>query len=298
MYLRIIAGCGLAGGILHTAPALAQATDTPMQPAEAPQQTTDKPLFEIGLGAGAGYVPDYPGAGQSHIRGLAVPYVIYRGDFLQTSQNGIHGRLYQSNRITFDLSMDGALGSSSNDDKARAGMPKIDYLGEIGPGLKINLTRPDPTSRIDVDLPLRAVFSTDFSRIDYRGYDVAPDIAYAKNDLFETGTKLRVSAGPVFASTRLMNYYYEVKPQYAQPGRPQYGAKAGYLGSRLQTSLTLPLTDRIAVFGAVRSDFFSGAANDSSPLLKRDVNLSFGGGFTYSLYRSTSTATVVDELLN
>jgi len=310
-----IAVCTIVGGmgVLRAGSAGAQAVDTPIQPSETlPQEaspssaspsstspsSSQKPLFEIGIAAGAGYIPDYPGAGQSHVRGIAVPYVIYRGDFLQTSQSGIRGRLYQSNRVTFDLSLDGTLGSQTNDDKARAGMPKIDYLGEIGPGVKINLAHPDPTSRFDIDLPVRAAFSTDFSRGDFRGFDVAPDLAYAKSDLFEPGTRLRIGIGPVFASTRLMNYFYEVKPQYANAGRPQYGAKAGYLGSRLQTSLSVPLTDRISAFGGVRGDLFSGAANESSPLLKRTVTLSVGGGFTYSLYKSSSTTTVTDDFLN
>ena len=42
-----------------------------------------------------------------------------------------------------------------------------------------------------------------------------------------------------------MDYHYQVDPRFARPGRPAYDAEAGYLDIRLQTSVTVPLTERI-----------------------------------------------------
>ncbi|QQP93294.1 MipA/OmpV family protein (plasmid) [Skermanella sp. TT6] len=262
-------------------------------------QESDKPLFEIGIGGGFGLVPDYPASEQSHVQGAALPFVIYRGDVLRASREGLQGRVYRSDRVTLEISLEGALGSSADDNDAREGMPDIDLLGEIGPGLRINLLRnADRTDRVDLTLPLRGVFSTDLSRVEYRGLVFAPDIAYAKYGLFDRDDRLRISVGPIFATSHLMDYYYQVDPRFARPGRPAYDAEAGYLGSRLQTSLTMPVTDRISVFGAFRGEVFSGSANEDSPLYKRDVNLSVGAGLTFSIYSSASRSTAAEGLLD
>jgi outer membrane protein len=122
-------------------------------------QEADKPLFEVGIG-GFSPVPDYPASEQSHVQAAALQFVIYRGNFLRASREGLQGRVYRSNRITFEISLEGALGSSADDNYARQGMPDIDLLGEIGPGLRINLLRnADRADRVDLTLPLRGVFS-------------------------------------------------------------------------------------------------------------------------------------------
>ena len=240
-------------------------------------QEADKPLFEVGIGGGFGLVPDYPASEQSQVQGAALPFVTHRGNFLRASREGLQGRVYRSDRVTFEISLEGALGSSANDNDARQGMSDIDLLGEIGPGLRINLLRnANRADRVDLTLPLRGVFSTDFSRLEYRGLVLAPDIAYAKYGLFNWDDRLRVSVGPIFATSHLMDYRYQVDPRFARPGRPAYDAEAGYLGSRLQTSVTVPLTERISVFGAFRGEVFSGSANEDSPLYRCNVNLSVG----------------------
>ncbi|EWY41912.1 membrane protein [Skermanella stibiiresistens SB22] len=268
-------------------------------PADVQAQEAGKPLFEIGIGGGVGYVPDYPAADENHLRGAALPYVVYRGDFLRADRDGVQGRIYRSDRVTFEVSLEGALGSSADDNDARQGMPDIDLLGEIGPALKINLRKDAiANERIDVTVPVRGVFSTDFSDIQYRGLVFAPDIAYARGGLLDRDARFRISAGPIFATSHLMDYYYQVDPRYVRAGRQAFDADGGYLGSRVQTTLMVPLTERIAVFGAVRGELFSGATNDDSPLYRRDVNLSVGGGLTFSLYGSSSRATGVEELLD
>ena len=39
-----------------------------------------KPLWEFGVGAFSGWLPDYPAAGQNTVRTIAVPVPIYRGE--------------------------------------------------------------------------------------------------------------------------------------------------------------------------------------------------------------------------
>ncbi|MFC7554522.1 MipA/OmpV family protein [Pseudoroseomonas wenyumeiae] len=94
---------------------------------------TPQPVLEAGIGGGGGWLPDYPAAGQNHLQGLAFPYVIYRGEILRSDDRGVRSRFYSSEGIGLDLSFSGAFPSRSDDNKARRGMPDLDWQGEVGP---------------------------------------------------------------------------------------------------------------------------------------------------------------------
>ncbi|WP_158600808.1 MipA/OmpV family protein [Teichococcus wenyumeiae] len=259
-------------------------------PALAQPAVTRQPVLEAGIGGGGGWLPDYPAAGQNHLQGLAFPYVIYRGEILRSDDRGVRSRFYSSEGIGLDLSFSGAFPSRSDDNKARRGMPDLDWQAEVGPSLRLTLWRDmDTPQRLNLELPVRAVFSTDLSSIHYRGITLSPELAWERLNLGGAGTRLRLGLGPIFATNRLMDYYYEVQPQYALPDRPAYNAKGGYLGTRLQFSYRLPLTERIAMVAGGRLENFSGARNDDSPLFRRDWNLSLALGFSWTLYRSEAT---------
>jgi hypothetical protein len=78
-------------------------------------------------------------------------------------------------------------------------MPDIDWLGEIGPSVRWVAWR-DPSSRtrLTLEAPFRAVFSTDFSHIRYRGYVFAPELAIERSALGFPGARARIGIGPVY----------------------------------------------------------------------------------------------------
>jgi outer membrane protein len=251
------------------------------------QELMTLPKFEAGIGGGGGWLPDYPAAGQNHLRGLAVPYLIYRGEILRSDDQGVRGRVYNSDSIGLDLSFSGAFPSSSDDNRAREGMPDLDWQGEVGPSLRVTLWRDQQApQRLNLEVPVRAVFSTDFSSVHYRGLTASPELAYERIGLGRAGSRLRVGLGPVFATGRMMDYFYRVDPEYVRPGRPACDAQAGYLGTRLQFSYRLPLTDRLSMVAGGRLESFHGATNDGSPLFRQEWNTSVALGFSWSLYRS------------
>lgn len=265
--------------LLVAAPALAQ------QPEAARQ-----PVLEAGIGGGGGWLPDYPAAGQNHLQGIAVPFLIYRGELLRSDDRGVRSRFYNGESVGLDLSFSGAFPSRSEDNEARRGMPDLDWQGEVGPSLRLTLWRDMAApQRVNLELPLRAVFSSDLSSVHFRGFTASPELAYERLGLGKPGARLRVGLGPVFATGRLMDYFYEVEPQYARPGRPAYDAEAGYLGTRLQFSYRFPLTERVALVAGGRLESFHGATNDDSPLYKREWNTSLALGVSWSLYRSEAT---------
>ena len=258
------------------------------QTAQDAQTAEEKPLVELGvLGAGA-TLPDYPASAQNHWHGLALPYLIYRGEYLQLAANSIRGIVLKTERVSLDVSASGAV--SSHDDAARLGMPGLDYMGQIGPRLNVLLARDAMSGKIDFELPLRAVFSTDFKSVAYRGLVLAPELAYTNTNFMNSGGSLKVWIGPEFATARLMDYFYAVAPQFVIPGRPQYNAHGGYLGSHLDVTYRHPIGERASITGYVGPELNARAANQASPLFKKQFGISAGLAISYSFYESDAKA--------
>lgn len=250
-----------------------------------------KPLWELGVIGGGAYVPDYPAAGQNHFNGLAAPYVIYRGKFFRAGDKGIvRGRLFKTDRIDFDISLDGSFAAESDDNDARRGMPDLDYLGEVGPRLQITLAKAARDAKLDLELPLRAVFSTDFSSIEHRGYIFNPELAYQHDNFLNGGLKLKLSIAATFADEEMMEYLYGVAPTYATNARPAYAAESGYLRSQIALRVIKPLDKRIKIFGRAGIGLHYGASNEASPLFREDVTYSVGLGLSYSFWQSEQTS--------
>ena len=122
---------------------------TPAAAAEGGQ-----PLFELGLVGGGGYLPDYPAADESHLRGLALPYFAYRGEIIRSDEKGLlRGRLIQTDDIEFDISLNGSFPVDSDDNDDRRGLPDLDWLGEIGPRVQFTVARaPGGSAKVDLEL--------------------------------------------------------------------------------------------------------------------------------------------------
>jgi outer membrane scaffolding protein for murein synthesis (MipA/OmpV family) len=245
-----------------------------------------KPLWEAGIGAIAGAVADYPGSNQYRVRGLPLPYFVYRGDFFRSDANG--PRLQKSSGIVeWELSGGGSLSSNSKGG-ARSGMPTLDNLLEVGPKAKITVSKPTDTSRLVVDVPVRAAISTNFSsRFQSRGAVFAPDLSYEERAIFGSQWSGRASIGAEFATAGLQRFYYEVEPEYARAGRPAYDARAGYLGATFALTAFRQLTRSFIVFIALDVDNYDGAANVNSPLLRTRNDLGAAIGFAWSIRQSS-----------
>jgi outer membrane scaffolding protein for murein synthesis (MipA/OmpV family) len=263
--------------------------------APAAAQEVRQPLFEAGIFLGGGLLPDYPGADQGEVRPLALPWAVYRGQIVQSDERGVRGRLYRSTELELTINLNGALASSSSDG-VREGMPDLEYLGEIGPSLRWTAWRDEARrTRLTLELPLRAAFSTDLSRMRHRGFVFAPEVAVERLGVLTAQGRARIGIGPVFASGGLMDYWYRVKPNEARPGRPAFNADGGYLGMRLQFSYRTPLTERVWLTAGGRLEDFSGATNEDSPLFRSAFNATVIGGISVSLYRTETTVASSSE---
>lgn len=248
---------------------------------------TVKPKFELGAIGGLAYTPDYPGSDEQHAHPLILPYLVYRGETLYSDERGPAARLLNLRDLKFDISVSGSFPASSGDNNARAGMPDLDFIGEIGPRLAITLARAARDAKIDFELPLRAAISTDLtSRVDFRGFILAPELAYQNEDFLQSGTRFKLGIKANFATSKLADYFYQVDSAFATATRPAFNARGGYIGSGLQLTMIRPFNERIKLIALGKLDYLGGAENRASPLFRDNFNYSIGIGVVLSLFVS------------
>ena len=201
----------------------------------------------------------------------------------------LRGRVFRSENVELDVSLAGSIPVRSSDNRARAGMPDIDWLGEAGPRLQVNVARAARDAKIDFELPLRAVLSTDFSRVDYEGVIVVPDLTYQNDSILGPRTRLKVWIGAHFADRRFQELLYGVPASYATASRPAYEARSGYMGSRLLIQFSKRMNGRLRLIGAARLDYHRGAANEASPLFRRETTGSVAMALIWSIMQSAAT---------
>ena len=253
-----------------------------------------KPLWELGVGAFSGWLPDYPAAGQNTVRTIAVPVPIYRGDILRVggeeNRGAVSGRFINKDRYEFDVSLSGAFPVDSGSNNARRDMPDLDFLFGIGPQLIFKLINEPGARKLNFNLQARAVYSTDFSSIDHRGYVFNPKLNYIREHVTGLDLKVFTSMGPIFATEKLMDYFYQVDPEFVTSTRPAYDADAGYLGSNMTLGVSKRFNSRFRLMLGTRLGIHSGATNDDSPLFKDELNVSVFSAFIWSFYQSEELA--------
>lgn len=249
------------------------------------------PLYEMGVGLLSVSFPDYPGASHSRQINLPFPSLTYRGEMLRsTADEGVRGRLFNRPYVELDFSADGSLASSVKDNKVREGMPDLDTVLELGPSLIFHLRRPTLSNRlqIDLNLPLRYVFSTDLSNIRQLGATINPFLQFQMENLFHREELFQFSIGIKYASEGLQDYYYEVAPQFQTPQRPAFDAQPGLMEQSMSLLIYQPITLKkgLWIFGGVIKSSYRQAVNRDSTLLAKDTNTSLALGIYYNFYRS------------
>lgn len=253
------------------------------------------PKYEWGVGGGTFLIPDYPGAEQSRQRALFLPYFVYRGDALKVDRNGkLRTNFFESDQYDVDMSLSGAFASNSEDNDARQGMEDLDWMLEVGPRLVIHLL-PSKTSfkaTLDLNLPVRWVVSTDFGRVDHRGFAFAPNLIYRRPNTFVQQLTFIASGTMNYGTEALMDYFYEVPEEFATPSRRVYNAEGGYMNTSVLLGLGYRYDSDVLVFFGAQAAYYDGATNQNSPLLKSIWNYSYGVGLAWKLYESEEQSTM------
>ena len=252
----------------------------------AAARAADKPLWEIGLGAGTLVFNDYRGADTAHAYPTPVPYVTYRGKFLRSDYDGVRGQFLSNRYFEIKLSLDATTPASSHDSDTRRGMPNLQPTCDIGPELDGHLWRSaNRRWRVDLDLPIRRAITLT-SHPSAIGWQAAPSLDL---DVFDIGGHAGWNAGagvgPWYADGAYDRYYYEVSRAFATAARPVYRPSGGYAGTEAIVSTTRRFP-KFWVFVFLRYDTLSGATFAASPLV-RSRHYVFGGiGFAWMIAAS------------
>lgn len=251
------------------------------------QASTSLPLWELGaFGVGVSQQA-YPGSDEEVNRGLALPYLIYRGRFLRADRETAGLRAIKTQGFELDIGVAGSFGSRSDGVEARRGMPPIGMLAEFGPRVKWNLGEGPGGGRWRLELPLRGVFDLD-DRAAHRGMAFEPEIVFQRS--VRGGWVYSTSLSAIVADQRLARTFYTVDPAFALPDRPAYAAESGLVAWRLAASFSRKLSRDWRAFGFGRIDSVSGAANENSPLVRRTSGATLGLGLAYTWMRSERSA--------
>ena len=231
--------------------------------------------WEAGVGLVGVNLPLYPGSTQDSSYLIPFPYLRLESKYLDFDQ-GIEGKLFSSNKLRFSLS--GGLGVPVNsaDSTARAGMPDLDLVLQLGPSLDVIFDKRSQGAReFRLELPVRLAVATDFSSTRNTGWLFEPRLVYESKRKHKAGWAYEYMAGVRFATDKYHGYYYNVDPQYATPTRPAYSASGGYSG--LFTDLIASWRKRSLIYFAwVRYQYLGGVQYEDSPLFE-DKNYWFLG---------------------
>lgn len=225
-----------------------------------------EPLWELGVAVGALSWPAYPGTDQRTHWALPLPFIIYRGAFLQADGEQVRGLLFGTDRVELDFSGAGSPPVRSRDVPAREGMPDVDLSFELGPSLQFHLDR-RPHRQLTAALNLRALISVDFPKMDYQGLLFNPALTWERR--LRPGMALGVNLNWRYAGADYHDYFYGVTERFATPLRPAWAGRRGYNGTSLGVYTVLRLNSDWHLRAGLHYRDLHGTAFRGSPLVNR-----------------------------
>jgi outer membrane scaffolding protein for murein synthesis (MipA/OmpV family) len=244
--------------------------------------------LDLGLGGGAMFYPDYLGSKNNNVLFIPYPYISYQSDKLSIDREGLKQKFLKYGDFSLELSASGSLPIESSG--AREGMQDLDPALEVGPAL-IYTAYQDKALSLKIDLPLRAVLSTDFKGLDYRGYiyELRGELEYKFNDY-----KLQFHTGFMWADAKYHNYLYGVKAHDMTATRNAYKAKGGYTAYKTSLGLSKRF-DNVWAGTFVRHYSLNQSSIENSPLKERNSAL-YGGIFVAYIFDDGFTRSIKNWL--
>ena len=254
-----------------------------------------KPKWELGVAAAVGTEPDYPASDRYAVRPVGFPYFVYRGNIFRSDENGPRIQAPLHHDVELTVSGNASFGSHSDGGGPRAGMPKLDYLFELGPNLRITAMRPWDGASVRVELPVRAAFTLNGLHSAYEGLTFEPMLGLHVRDFLGSGWNGYTGIGPSAATGRFQRYFYEVGAEFARPDRPAYQAHGGYLGSRVEFGASRQLGRDFRLFIYTSVYDYAGAENEDSPLYKTRIGYIGLVGVGWTFARSKDLVQVPED---
>ncbi|MCO7226697.1 MipA/OmpV family protein [Pleionea sp. CnH1-48] len=235
----------------------------------------DEALLEIGVSVATVYVPHYEGSDQTKTVAFPFPYLVYKSNKFSFDQTGAKRHLIESDTWELDYSFWGTFPIESEENDARKGMPDLDWLIQTGPAINYKWIHEEGFSAT-FEFPLRIAITTDFSYLDYSGWQLSPTFRTEK-DWYVNGDKWQLTTiTSLYHSNKdFHDFYYSVAPDFATTERPAYEADRGFGGYQFIVGLTYRSGDFwVGTFARHRS--LENATFIDSPLVRQKDNVYVG----------------------
>ena len=231
--------------------------------------TKPLPLWELGVGVLPFRLNHYRGSPDQKNFVFPLAAYTYRGKNVEAESGYVRGHIVKFDKFTIDLSFSLGINVNNDSNDLRSGMDNLDPTFELGPMIRYYLWKSEDGQRfINLEMPYRAVYTTNLQYIDHIGYYSIPYINFLNRGSDKTfGWTSEVSLGVQYGSSGFHNHFYGVNLNDVTSRRTYYHAERGYSG----TQLALVLSKRIKNFLIVpflRYDYLDGAVYNESPLYK------------------------------
>lgn len=244
--------------------------------------------LELGIGYGYGSIADYPASDEYSRKSLLLPLIIYRGDVLKSDQEeGTRAELFKSRELEINLSFGARFNNDSEGNKARQGMPDLNYIFETGPSLNYHLWKVPKVGMLTLQIPLRLTFETNFKATEFLGLVFEPELRLQKFNLLIPNLSSSTSFAVEFFNERVANYYYQVEDQYVTSERQAYNANAGLSTFTVAQSFLYEYNRYNFILGVAHS-YYGQSENKASPLYKSDANTSVFAAIAWFFYQRTT----------
>jgi outer membrane protein len=238
-----------------------------------------KGKWTFGVGVFGASLPHYAGSDQSQTIVLPFPYIRYKSEKLSIDRSGIVHKLWDSESFSLTFSGQGSIKVDSKDNKARAGMTDLGWVGAAGPALN---WYPQEDKSLFVQMTTRAAFSFDsgIKNIGWQG-ETSLNWASKRQALGPQSTWQFTLKGRVkFADSKYNNYFYGVEDQYVTASRSSYASDSGYAGSDILAGINFN-GERYRAGIFARYSNISGTAFEDSPLVRKENNGSIGFAYAW-----------------
>jgi len=235
--------------------------------------------LDMGVGIASLYYPSYLGSKSTQTLTLPIPYIRYKGEYLDIDEDGLSGKLFGMDDLRFEMSFSGSLPANSEDSKVREDMPDLDLTSEMGFQIIYNIYE-HGVAQLQFEFPIRTVFSTDFTHITYRGVTSTPQLKYSLN---YKRVKFTIRSGFIISNRYYNNYFYEVKEKYVTSDRVAYESSSGFGGFKNEIGVSYKKNQWWG--GAFISHYnINNAVFKDSPLVESNDGIYMGIATAYIFY--------------
>ncbi len=244
-------------------------------------------LWEFGVGALPFRTDNYRGSPQNKWYLFPLVSYTYRGENVEAENGYVRGHILRAGNLTLDLSFSLGLNVNSDADRLRSGMKDLDPTIELGPMVRYYLWRSkDNNQFLNLEMPYRAVYTTNLTYLDHVGYYSIPYLNYLTRARSATaGWATELSVGPQYGSGNFHNHFYGVTSGEATATRQAYRGRRGYSGVSGSVVLSKRL-GQVLILPFLRYDYLDGAVYQDSPLFKNRHYTFFGVGLIWYFARS------------